>query len=272
MIAAALIDMRFWFRAAYWIYAAALVLVVAVDLRGIIGMGAQRWIDLGFMQLQPSEIMKMALVLALARYFHGLRAGEYRPAPLSLIVPALMVVVPAALVLKQPDLGTAMMLLAAGGVLFFLAGVRLWMFAAALAAAVGGGAAGLVDAARLPEEPALYLSRSRARSARRRVSHPAIEDRARLGRPVRQGLPARDAEPPELPAGKADRLHLHDDRRGVGPGRRAGRCLRSISCRARLCLRDRAAQPQPVRPSARRLASRSISFCMRLSIRRWSWG
>src|ERR1700719_3168642 len=75
MIAAALIDIRHWFRVSYWLYGLALALVLLVDLRGVIGMGAQRWIDLGFIQLQPSEIMKIALVLALARYFHGF-AGE----------------------------------------------------------------------------------------------------------------------------------------------------------------------------------------------------
>src|SRR5579863_10121059 len=55
MIAAGLIDVRYWFRSAYWIYAVSLLLIIAVDLRGIAGLGAQRWIDLGFLQLQPSE-------------------------------------------------------------------------------------------------------------------------------------------------------------------------------------------------------------------------
>src|SRR5260370_17125155 len=72
MIAAGLIDIRYWFRSAYWIYGISLLLVVAVDLRGIAGLGAQRWIDLGVLQLQPSEVVKIALVLALARYFHSL--------------------------------------------------------------------------------------------------------------------------------------------------------------------------------------------------------
>jgi rod shape determining protein RodA len=136
MIAAGLIDVRYWFRGAYWLYAAALLLVVAVDLHGIAGMGAQRWIYIGTIQLQPSEIMKIALVVALARYFHGLPpedAGRLR----YLIVPALMVAVPTALVLKQPDLGTAMMLLAGGAILCFLGGVRLWIFAASAVAAAG---------------------------------------------------------------------------------------------------------------------------------------
>ena len=134
MLAAALIDVRYWYRGAYWIYGVALLLVVAVDLHGTAGLGAQRWINLAGFQLQPSEIMKVALVLALARYFHGLSAengGRLR----YLVVPALMVVVPTVLVLKQPDLGTAMMLLAAGGILFFLGGVRWWVFAAAAVAA-----------------------------------------------------------------------------------------------------------------------------------------
>jgi rod shape determining protein RodA len=134
MIAVGLIDVRYWFRAAYWLYGAALLLVVAVDLRGIAGLGAQRWIDLGIIQLQPSEIMKIALVLALARYFHSL-SGENTGRFLYLIAPALMIIVPTALVLKQPDLGTAMMLLATGVILLFLAGVRLWVFAAGVLAA-----------------------------------------------------------------------------------------------------------------------------------------
>jgi rod shape determining protein RodA len=137
MIAAALIDIRHWFRLSYWIYGLALALVLLVDLRGVIGMGAQRWIDLGFIQLQPSELMKIAMVLALARYFHCLNA-ENGGRIVDLVVPAALIVVPVGLVLKQPDLGTAMMLLANGAIIFFLAGVRLWIFGAGLA---GAGAA-----------------------------------------------------------------------------------------------------------------------------------
>ncbi|HZK90883.1 MAG TPA: rod shape-determining protein RodA [Stellaceae bacterium] len=134
MIAAALIDIRHWFRISYWLYGIALVLIVAVDLRGVIGMGAQRWIDLGFIQLQPSELMKIALVVALAHYFHCLPA-ESNVRLIDLIVPGALVAVPVVLVLKQPDLGTAMMLLITGAAIFFLAGVRLWIFGAAVAAA-----------------------------------------------------------------------------------------------------------------------------------------
>jgi rod shape determining protein RodA len=128
MIGAALLGIRHWFRAAYWMYAIALVLVVAVDLRGFVGMGARRWIDLGLIQLQPSSLMNIALVLALARYFHA-RSDDDIACLRYLIPPALMILIPAALVLKQPDLGTAVMLVITGAALFFMAGVRLRFFA-----------------------------------------------------------------------------------------------------------------------------------------------
>ena len=141
MLGAAFLGIRSWFRAAYWVYAVALTLVVAVDLRGFVGMGARRWIDLGLIQLQPSSLMNVALVLALARYFH-VRTGDEVARIRFLVPPAAMVVIPAALVLKQPDLGTAIMLLLTGAALFFIAGVRLRFFALigfALAAAAPTG-------------------------------------------------------------------------------------------------------------------------------------
>ena len=128
MLVVAVIDLRFWMRWAYTIYAAALVLLIAVEVMGTIGMGAQRWIDLKFFQLQPSEVMKIALVLALARYFHArpiedvARFGVLAP-------PLLMVALPTALVLKQPDLGTGIMLVLGAGALLFAAGVKWWKFA-----------------------------------------------------------------------------------------------------------------------------------------------
>jgi len=134
MLGVAVVDIRVWMRWSFALYALALALLVAVDLHGVIGQGAQRWIDLGFIQLQPSEIMKITLVLALARYFHGSTQQDVGR-PMFLIAPTLLVVLPAALVLKQPDLGTAMMLVLAGSAVFFLAGVRVWMFAVVVALA-----------------------------------------------------------------------------------------------------------------------------------------
>jgi rod shape determining protein RodA len=132
----ALTDIRVWLRFAYPIYLVALALLVAVELIGASGMGAQRWIDLGFFNLQPSEIMKIASVLALARYFHSATLEDVGR-PLYLIVPVVMILAPAALVLKQPDLGTAIMLITAGGAVLFAVGVRLWKFAIVLAAGLG---------------------------------------------------------------------------------------------------------------------------------------
>src|SRR5919106_1613435 len=126
MLVVALLDVRLWYRFAYAIYGVALLGLVGVA--GQISMGAQRWIDLGLFQLQPSEVMKLALVLALARYFHSAYLEDVGR-PSQLLMPLTLVLVPAALVLKQPDLGTAIMLLAGAGALFFLAGVRWWKFA-----------------------------------------------------------------------------------------------------------------------------------------------
>ena len=137
MLVVALVDIRFWFNAAYALWWITFALLVVVEVRGLIGMGAQRWIDLGVIQLQPSEIMKVALVLTLARYFQS-RTPEEIANPLRLIVPAAAILLPAALVLKQPDLGTAMMLVMGGGAMFFLGGVRLWKFAVVL---IGGASA-----------------------------------------------------------------------------------------------------------------------------------
>ncbi len=127
MIIVALIDIRLWLRFAYWVYCAVFALLIVVEFMGHVGMGAERWINLGFMVLQPSELMKIAMVLAIARYFHGLTLVEIRN-PLALIVPLLLIIAPVGLVLLQPNLGTATLLILAGGALAFTAGVPLWVF------------------------------------------------------------------------------------------------------------------------------------------------
>jgi rod shape determining protein RodA len=136
MFAVAMVDLRTLMRLAYPVYLISILLLVWVDFAGSVGMGAQRWIDLGVVQLQPSEIMKVSIVLTLARYFHGL-SYEDVGRPLSLIVPTMLVMVPAALVLKQPDLGTAGMLLMVAGALYVVVGVRWWKFALIVALGVG---------------------------------------------------------------------------------------------------------------------------------------
>ena len=135
MVALALVDIRIWFRYAYIIYFVTLGMLVAVELAGSVGMGAQRWLKFGSIQVQPSEIMKAALVLALARYFHGL-SPEDIGRPHFLLVPLILVFAAAGLVIKQPDLGTAGVLILIGGAMFFIAGVRLWKFGLVLAGAL----------------------------------------------------------------------------------------------------------------------------------------
>ena len=135
MISIAMIDIRIWLRYAYVFYAITLGLLVIVDVAGTTGMGAQRWLSLGYFNLQPSELMKIALVLALARYFHG-GSIENISHPTYLIIPLLMIALPSALVLRQPDLGTTLLLIMASGAIFFTAGVRMWKFAVVIFGAI----------------------------------------------------------------------------------------------------------------------------------------
>ncbi|MEA1675671.1 rod shape-determining protein RodA [Nitrospirillum sp. BR 11163] len=128
MLVVALIDIRLWLKFSYFLYGIAFLLLIVVEVMGHVGMGAQRWIDLGFMQLQPSELMKVTLVMALARYFHG--ASLEDTGRITFLIPALvMIVAPVCLVLLQPNLGTSLMLLMVSGALFWLVGVRIWKFA-----------------------------------------------------------------------------------------------------------------------------------------------
>ncbi len=134
MVSLALVDIRLIARFAWVGYLGALALLVLVLLHGNVGKGAQRWIDIGPIQLQPSELMKITLVLGLAQYFH--RASWERVGnPLFLIPPAIMVVVPVALILKQPNLGTALITATIGAAVFWSAGVRWWKFALVASAA-----------------------------------------------------------------------------------------------------------------------------------------
>ena len=127
LVVIALTNLRFWMRYAYVIYAIALVLLGAVAVIGHTGMGAQRWLNLGVFMLQPSEVMKIALILALARYFHGASLEEIRSVRF-VIPPIFLMGAPVLLILGQPDLGTAMMLVFVTGAVFYLVGVQIWKF------------------------------------------------------------------------------------------------------------------------------------------------
>ncbi|MFZ8864471.1 MAG: rod shape-determining protein RodA [Rickettsiales bacterium] len=130
------IDLKIIYKAVYLFYFIGLILLIYVIFSGHYAMGAKRWINLGFFKLQPSEFMKIALILALARYFHNLHIYKMQNI-IFLIIPILMVITPVLLIMKQPDLGTSLILFALAIVIFFVAGVGIWKFIiSALAVAI----------------------------------------------------------------------------------------------------------------------------------------
>jgi len=127
MLIIAITDIKLWFKASYLFYIGALGLVIIVDIMGHNAMGATRWFRLGPLTIQPSEIMKVCTVFALARYFYSIEVeniGKIR----YVIPPLLMVLIPAFFIFHQPDLGTATILVIVGISVLFLAGVRMWKF------------------------------------------------------------------------------------------------------------------------------------------------
>jgi len=136
MVMVAMVPAWFWRNMASVAYLGSLLLLLAVEFFGSVGMGAQRWIDLGFIRLQPSELMKVTLVLVLAAYYDWLPSHR-KSRPVWVLLPVFLILIPTALVLRQPDLGTSILLMAAGGGLMFLAGVHWAYFAAVIAAIVG---------------------------------------------------------------------------------------------------------------------------------------
>jgi rod shape determining protein RodA len=136
MLIVAFTPIWFWRNVSAAAYGLSLVLLLVVEFFGSVGMGAQRWIDLGFMRLQPSELTKITLVMLLAAYYDWLDIRKVSH-PLYVAIPVAMILVPTFLTFIQPDLGTALLLLIGGGAVMFLAGVHWAYFAAVIAA--GGG-------------------------------------------------------------------------------------------------------------------------------------
>jgi rod shape determining protein RodA len=125
-------------QAAYPFYGVLVVLLVLVEAVGKIGGGSQRWLNIGFMNLQPSELMKPVIVLVLAHFFANLPPAMTRTWR-ALVAPGLLLAVPAGLVILQPDLGTALAICFGAVVVIFMAGVPMWWF-------IAGGAAGAIAA------------------------------------------------------------------------------------------------------------------------------
>ncbi|UWQ90673.1 rod shape-determining protein RodA [Aliisedimentitalea scapharcae] len=136
MLFVAMIPIWFWRNVSVVAYLGSLLLLLAVEFFGTVGMGAQRWIDVGFMRLQPSELTKITLVMLLAAYYDWLPPNK-TSRPLWVLLPVLMILLPTFMVLRQPDLGTSILLLAAGGGIMFLAGVHWAYFTAVIGAGIG---------------------------------------------------------------------------------------------------------------------------------------
>ena len=128
MLGVALVDIRFIARFSWLAYAGGVGLLILVERMGHVGKGAQRWIDIAGMQWQPSELMKIVLVMALAHWFHR-ASWERMGNPLFLIPPAIAVLVPVGLILREPNLGTAVSTGVVGGTIFLGAGIRWWKVA-----------------------------------------------------------------------------------------------------------------------------------------------
>jgi rod shape determining protein RodA len=137
MVLIAMVDMRVWYKISYYVYAIVLVALVFTEFFGFTAMGATRWLKIGPVSMQPSEMMKLCLVFAMAHYFHSVSPANIGRITY-LIPPLMMILIPVLLVMKQPDLGTAMIMLMVGGAVFFGAGVRIWKFVVVI---VGAGAA-----------------------------------------------------------------------------------------------------------------------------------
>ncbi|MFQ5839729.1 MAG: rod shape-determining protein RodA [Candidatus Methylomirabilales bacterium] len=122
LVVASVINYRTVARFAYLFYGLCFALLLIVDLLGHAGLGPQRWVKIGFVTIQPSEFMKLGVIVCLARYFEEYkeRLGD----PRLLLVPALLALVPALVILKQPDLGTAVTLIMIATTLLLLAGLR----------------------------------------------------------------------------------------------------------------------------------------------------
>ncbi len=137
LIIVGVLPIWWWQLMAWPAYVIGMVLLLIVEFFGTVGMGAQRWIDLGFIMLQPSELMKVALIMALASYYTWLEDRRVSH-PLWVALPALAIIAPTILVLMQPNLGTSVMMVAVGGAVMFAAGVSYWYYVAVIG---GAGAA-----------------------------------------------------------------------------------------------------------------------------------
>ena len=136
MFAIAFVPIWFWRNMAGLAFGISILLLLAVEFFGVVGMGAQRWLDIGPLRIQPSELAKVTMVMLLAAYYDWLDIKRVSR-PLWVLIPVLIILLPTALVVIQPNLGTSLMLLMGGAAVMFAAGVSIWYFAAVAALVVG---------------------------------------------------------------------------------------------------------------------------------------
>jgi rod shape determining protein RodA len=136
MLIVAMIPIWFWRNMAVLAYGVSILLLILTEFFGAVGMGAQRWIDIGPLRLQPSELSKITVVMLLAAYYDWLDVKKVSR-PLWVLLPVLIVLLPAGLTLIQPDLGTSILIVMGGGIVMFAAGVSWWYFGVVAAAGVG---------------------------------------------------------------------------------------------------------------------------------------
>ena len=138
MVVVAVIDIKFWYHLAYPAFAIAFLLIVGVELFGEVSKGAQRWIRIGPIRMQPSEFVKIAVILALARYYQD-NATKNLAQIKNHLIPLIMILLPAGLIMKQPDLGTGSTVAMVGAVIIMLVGISWrYIFAAIGTVAIFG--------------------------------------------------------------------------------------------------------------------------------------
>ena len=135
MIIISLLEIKLIYRYAYIIFFLALILLFSVEIIGTFGKGAERWIRVFGISIQPSEIIKVAVIIALAKYYHNLKFSQIGKL-YNLIIPFIIIAIPFFLVLIQPDLGTSLSIFLLGIIVMFISGVRIWKFVLGLFALV----------------------------------------------------------------------------------------------------------------------------------------
>ena len=211
------------------LYIIGVLLLIAVALFGDVSKGARRWLHVGVTRIQPSELLKIAMPLMLAWYFQQ-REGALKA--FDFIIALVLLLIPVGLIAKQPDLGTAVLVLSAGLFVIFFAGLVVEADHPGHARGNSWGrrdrrnpGQNLRPGSRLagdegfPEAPRLHLARPFVRPARQGLPHNSIDDRGRIGRNTRQRLAQRHTGPARVHPRAAHRLHLRGDLRGMGPGR-----------------------------------------------------